>query len=189
MLWFGVAPLFAALSPFYFVLWGPGVAVAHLVFSVTISILLVEAMLLEFWKIPFTCSYPPGKANVTTLWIFYWLAFTTYAYSMASLEAWMVLKPVRLFCFTPLWQGYGGSSIVIERRWDAIGFTLVFEDCAGADRSNAGVERDRVAQPAGCSAGNSRQTRFSTGRVSGASARPAPRLAALRRHLHPVFRT
>ena len=110
LIWFGIVPLFCVLSPFYFVLWGPGVAIAHLVFSVTISILLAEALVLDFWKIPFTCSYPPGKANVTVLWIFYWAAFTTYAYTMASLEAWMVLRPRRLVLFylaaAVVWWGF-----------------------------------------------------------------------------------
>jgi hypothetical protein len=128
LMWFGVAPLFCALSPFYFALWPPGIAIAHLVFSVTISILLAEALVLDFWKIPFTCSYPPGKANVTVLWIFYWAAFTTYAYSMASLEAWMVLRPRRLVLFylaaAAVWWGFERY----RRRGDAVGFTLMFED-------------------------------------------------------------
>jgi hypothetical protein len=128
LLWFGIVPLFCVLSPFYFVLWPPGVAFAHLLFSVTISVLLAEALVLDFWKIPFTCSYPPGKANITVLWIFYWAAFTTYAYSMASLEAWMVLRPRRLVLFylaaAVVWWGFER----FRRRGDAIGFTLMFED-------------------------------------------------------------
>ncbi len=130
LLWFGVAPLFAMLAPFYFVLWPPGVALAHFVFSVVISALLVEVLLLDFWKIPFTCSYPPGKANVTILWIFYWLAFTTYAYSMATLEAWMVRRPMRLvgfYCVAAMvWIGFQWY----RKRWDNVGFTLVFDDVA-----------------------------------------------------------
>ncbi len=128
MIWFGVVPLFTALAPFYFALWGPAVAIAHITFSVVISILLVEAMLLEFWKIPFACSYPSGKANVTLMWIFYWLAFTTYAYSMASLEAWMILKPWRLLPFYAAallaWYGFHAW----RKRWDRVGYTLIFDD-------------------------------------------------------------
>lgn len=128
MLWFAVAPLFVALAPLYFVLWTPWIALAHLLFSVTISALLVELLLIDFWKVPFTCSYPPGKANVTLLWVFYWLAFTTYAYSMAALEAWMVRKPPRLLLFYTavaiLWSGLRWY----RRYWDRVGFTLVFDD-------------------------------------------------------------
>jgi hypothetical protein len=128
MLWFGIAPLFVALAPFYFVLWRPGVAAAHLLFGIVISMLLVEALLLDFWKIPFTCSYPAGKANVTLLWIFYWLGFTTYAYSMASLESWMVLRPWRLAIFYLAAAAVWAAFELYRRKWDAIGFTLVFED-------------------------------------------------------------
>lgn len=130
MLWFGVLPLFTILAPFYFVLWTPGIAAAHLVFSMVISILLIEAMVVEFWKIPFTCSYPAGKANVTILWIFYWLAFTTYAYSMAALESWMVEHPAREASFylvaAAAWAGF----VWYRRRWDQVGFTLIFDDQA-----------------------------------------------------------
>jgi hypothetical protein len=127
MFWFAVAPLYGALAPFYFVLWPPLIAIAHLVFSVTCSLLLIELLMLGFWKIPFTCSYPAGKANVTMLWIFYWLAFTTYAYSMAALEAWMVLRPWRLLFFyaaaAVAWYGF-----VWQRRRGERVFTLIFDD-------------------------------------------------------------
>lgn len=128
MQWLSAVPLFCALAPFYFVLWRPGIAASHLVFSITISILLIEIMLIEFWKIPFTCSYPSGKANVTTLWIFYWLAFTTFAYSTATLETWMVRKPARLVVFYVVVAGLFYLCAGYRRRWDAVGFTLVFGD-------------------------------------------------------------
>jgi hypothetical protein len=167
MQWFGIAPLFTLLIPFYFALWPPGVAIAHLTFSVTISILLVEAMLLEFWKIPFTCSYPPGKANVTLLWIFYWLGFTTYAYSMASLEAWMVVKPARLIVFylaaTAAWWGFARY----RRRWDAVGFTLVFEDAPDPVVRTLGLsEIAWLAQRARFKAAQRAEAQTSASRVS-----------------------
>ena len=154
MLWLAVLPLFAALAPFYFVLWPPGVALAHLVFSVTISILLIEILLLDFWKIPFTCSYPPGKANVTVLWIFYWLAFMTYAYWMATIEAWMVQRPRRLVVF------YLIATIVLvgfawyRRRWDHVGFMLTFDDAPEPIVRTLGLSElawlaGRSAQPRG----------------------------------------
>ena len=129
MLWFGVAPLFTLLAPFYFVLWTPFVAIAHLLFSVICSVLLIEVLMLDFWKIPFTCSYPAGKANVTVLWIFYWIAFTSYAYSMASLEAWMIVRPWRLLIF---YAAAGAALYAFQRhrrRGERV-FTLIFDDVA-----------------------------------------------------------
>ena len=130
MRWFGVVPLFLALTPFYFLWWPPVAALAHLVFSVTISALLIEALTMEFKKIPFTCSYPPGKANVTILWVGYWVGFLIYAFSMASLESWMVKRPVRLIPFylavAVLFAGFEWW----RRRADAVGVALVFDDAA-----------------------------------------------------------
>jgi hypothetical protein len=100
------------------------------VFSVTISALLIEALTMEFKKIPFTCSYPPGKANVTILWAGYWAGFMVYAFSMANLESWMVKRPVRLIPF------YLAVAVIFEgfewwrRRADAVGVALVFDDAA-----------------------------------------------------------
>jgi hypothetical protein len=128
MRWFGVAPLFLALSPFYFLWWSPGVALAHLAFSVTIALLLIEVLIMEFRKIPFTCSYPPGKANVSILWVGYWVAFLVYAFAMANLESWMLKRPVRLIPF------YLAVAIVFgffrwwRRRVDRLGLSLIFDD-------------------------------------------------------------
>jgi len=130
MQWFGVAPLFTALAPVYFLLWSPGAALAHLLFSITISLILIEALLMEFHKIPFACSYPPGKANVTLLWIGYWSGFLLYAFSMARMDVWMVRKPARLIPF------YAAAAVVMlgfgwwRRRADAVGVELIFDDAA-----------------------------------------------------------
>jgi hypothetical protein len=128
--WFGVVPLFVMLAPVYFVLWKPGAALAHLLFSVTISILLVEMLIMEFRKIPFTCSYPPGKANVTMLWAFYWTAFVLYAFAMANLESWMVRRPVRLIPFYLTMAVMFAGFEWWRRRADAVGVALIFDDAA-----------------------------------------------------------
>lgn len=130
MLWFGVVPLFVALSPFYFTWWPPGAALAHLAFSITISALLIEALTMELRKIPFTCSYPPGKANVTILWVGYWVGFLIYAFSMANLESWMVKKPVRLIPFYLVVAAIFAGFEWWRRRADAVGVALIFDDAA-----------------------------------------------------------
>jgi hypothetical protein len=130
MRWFGVAPLFVALSPFYFVWWKPGVALAHLAFSITISLVLIEALTMELRKIPFTCSYPPGKANVTIMWVGYWAAFLLYAFSMAKLESWMVQRPRRLIPFYLIVAMLFAGFEWWRRRADAVGIALIFDDAA-----------------------------------------------------------
>ncbi len=130
MRWFGVLPLFLVLSPFYFVWWTPAVALANLIFSITISVLLIEVLTMELRKIPFTCSYPPGKANVTLLWIGYWVAFLLYAFSMANLESWMVKRPRRLIPFYLIVALLFAGFEWWRRRADAVGVALIFDDAA-----------------------------------------------------------
>lgn len=93
-----------------------------------LSLLLIEVLLLKFHKIPFTCSYLPGKANITTLWFVYWLGFATYAYSMASLETWILERPPRMAGYYLLGCVLVGVVFFYRNRNLDEGFTLVFED-------------------------------------------------------------
>lgn len=93
---FGIVPLYALLLPGCVSLWGLATALFHVFFGLALSSILIECLLIDFRKIPFTCSYLPGKANITTNWIFYWMMFTTYAYSMAALEFWILRSAVRI---------------------------------------------------------------------------------------------
>jgi hypothetical protein len=130
MRWFAVAPLFLGLLPVYFVLWSPAIALANFLFSVTISLILIEALTMEFRKIPFTCSYPPGKANISIMWGAYWAGFLVYAFSMASLESWMVKRPLRLIPFYLIVAIIFGGFEWWRRRADSVGVALVFDDAA-----------------------------------------------------------
>lgn len=125
---FAIAPLFLLLFPFYALLWGWGPAALHLIFGLILSVILLELLLLNFHKIPFTCSYLPGKSNMTFTWFLYWSAFTMYAYSMASLEFWMLQRPVRLILFYALaLAGWRALAIYRDRVLDRR-FTLIYED-------------------------------------------------------------
>jgi hypothetical protein len=128
MFLFGVLPIFAGLLPVYIFLWGWAAAVFHTFFDIALSLLLIELLLLNFHKIPFTCSYLPGKANITGLWFVYWLGFATYAYSMASLEAWILQSGFKMACFYFVCTLAVASAMYYRNRRLAEGFSLVFED-------------------------------------------------------------
>lgn len=81
-----VLPLFAALVPLHALLWGSRIAAVHLACGWLASLILVEALLLHFRKLPFTCSYLSGKGNLRMFWPLYLLTFATYTYGFASLE-------------------------------------------------------------------------------------------------------
>ncbi|HEV2493747.1 MAG TPA: hypothetical protein VG204_11840 [Terriglobia bacterium] len=128
MLVFVIVPLFLVLFPVDAALSGWKVALVESLFGVTLSLALAELLLLRFFKIPFTCSFLPGKANITVLGVFYWFAFSIYAYSMASLEAWMIKHPLSLLPFFAL--AISGLAALIRYRNRVLdeGFQFVYED-------------------------------------------------------------
>jgi hypothetical protein len=125
---FGVLPLFVALAPLYALLWGWPAALFHTFFDIALSLLLIELLLVKFHRIPFTCSYLPGKSNITAFWFIYWWGFATYAYSMASLEAWALQRPLRMAGFYLLGCAVVAATYFYRNQHLAEGFTLVFED-------------------------------------------------------------
>jgi hypothetical protein len=96
---FGVVPLPASLFPFYGALWGVEASLLHLFFVVTLAGILTEVLLIRFQKVPFTCSYLPGKANIKLYWFPYVASFALYAYGMASIERLMLECRVRFVIF------------------------------------------------------------------------------------------
>ena len=78
------AALFAAISAT--ALWGVRIGAVHTVVCFTAGVLLAEALSLGLDKVPFTCTYVPGKAKFVHLWPLYFFAFTTCTYTLAALE-------------------------------------------------------------------------------------------------------
>ncbi|MGE5646745.1 MAG: hypothetical protein ACM336_13235 [Acidobacteriota bacterium] len=128
MLAFGVCPVLLVLLPVHVLFWGWTLAAAHLLYGAALSVLLVELLLLTFDKIPFTCTYLPGKANVKALWPVYLAACYGYSYGMARLESGLLASPPRfaLFCLAAL------AAIAALRRYRrrrfGPGFRFVFEE-------------------------------------------------------------
>ena len=122
------ALLLVSFFPVYAYLWGWAPACQQLIFSLTLSLILIELLLMKFREIPFTCSYQPGKANMTVLGILYWLAFTTYAYTMAALERWLMQDDARWVGFLVLMLVVLGG-LVVFRKTRLLGRSgLVYED-------------------------------------------------------------
>ncbi len=60
-----VAPVWIACAAVYLALWGGARACQHLLVLALLGAILVFASMRRFRKIPFACSYLPGKANLT----------------------------------------------------------------------------------------------------------------------------
>jgi hypothetical protein len=91
-----VAPIATAAGVSALLLWDPAVAVLHATMVAGMGWLLIEALLIEFRKIPFACTYFPGRSRVRTLWPFYLVALLLYAIGTAALELDLLAHPWRV---------------------------------------------------------------------------------------------
>jgi hypothetical protein len=89
----GVFPFVAAAAAVGMLLWPGRIAAMHAVVCSLMGWLLIEALLIGFFKLPFTCTFFPGRSRLKTLWPLYLTAFTTYCYSTAGLEIVMFRHP------------------------------------------------------------------------------------------------
>jgi hypothetical protein len=67
-------------------LWGVRVGAMHALFCGVLVVLLAEVLSLGLDKVPFTCTYMPGKGKIVKLWPLYLTIFSFYTGGMASLE-------------------------------------------------------------------------------------------------------
>ena len=124
----GALPIAGVTFPVYAVWWGPVTALEHTAFWLLMSGCLTELLLCRFHKVPFACSYVPGKANLKYLWPVYALALTAYAWWTARLELWLLAEPVR-------WSVGSGTlltclalAIAFRRRTPGLSKPLVYEE-------------------------------------------------------------
>jgi hypothetical protein len=93
-----ILPLFVLLFIFYLMLWGWMYALLFCLYGFAISSLLLEIAFVNHHKIPFTCSYFPGKGKMHIFWIVYLFALTFYV-SLASSIAFKLLYDPRNFLY------------------------------------------------------------------------------------------
>ncbi len=79
--------------------WSWKDAVLHLAFESVVSLILVQVLFFSFHKVPFTCSYYPGKKNFAILMGIYLYGFTAYSSTMVALENWLSVDVHRLVGF------------------------------------------------------------------------------------------
>jgi hypothetical protein len=123
-----IVPLFLLLAPMEFYFFSPGIALFHLAFGFTLSLLLTEVMFLGFRKIPFTCAHFPGKVNLCFLGVMYVFGFTTYSRTFAAFGQWLRAcpAPAALF-FMAAFGGLAALAWYRDRRVAAVQ-ALDFQD-------------------------------------------------------------
>lgn len=103
MLLLGVLPVTIPLLPLHAWLWGWPIALIHLAYTALLALILRGALLVNFRKVPFTCTFAPAGPDGVVWGTVYFFIFTTYAYSMAKLEHWLFDHTWRLInCFAVL---------------------------------------------------------------------------------------
>jgi hypothetical protein len=81
-----VAPIAVAAGFLGISLWGIGPGAIHFGVTAALGMLLVDVLLVGLRKIPFACTYYPGRSRAPTLWPFFVMAFVVYAYVLADAE-------------------------------------------------------------------------------------------------------
>lgn len=89
----GLIPLSVLVFAAYSVLWDPATAFNHALYGLAISVLTMEILLIRFLKIPFSCSYLPGKEKMQVYWLPYLLAFIAYLNVTSRVELALLRSP------------------------------------------------------------------------------------------------
>src|SRR5262249_8583215 len=88
-----LVPLFLLMAPVYIALWGWTTGGLHVLFGALMAWLMLEAQLVRLEKLPFTCSFVPGKANLKTCWTFYVLGYLAYVGALSWLDLTLLEAP------------------------------------------------------------------------------------------------
>jgi len=124
----GIVPLFVALAPIELVFRGWLLAFIHLSFALLLSLVLLNLLLVWFRKIPFTCSYFPGKTSMAVMSLLYLAGFSLYAWTMADLEQRLISKSAELAIFYACGGLTLGLLSWLERRESGVDDSLIYED-------------------------------------------------------------
>ncbi len=118
----------AVVFPLYVYLAGWWLALMHTILALIWSLLLTNAVLIRFRKLPFTCTRPIFKQHSIVILLSLGFGFLLYAASLPEFESWALLQPGRFLSLLPatliLWyipRHMRRTAIEPEKR-------LIFED-------------------------------------------------------------
>jgi hypothetical protein len=124
----GIVPLFLATFGVFTWFWGWGAAAVQALFGASLAWMLMEALFWNFSKIPFTCTYQPGKLNLPLAGLLYLAAFAVYAYAMASFDYWLLEQSWRMAVYLALAAVALVVWFVCRERYLQAGLKLLFDD-------------------------------------------------------------
>lgn len=122
----GVLPAVLLALPFEVLAVAWIAALAHSVLAAVLLLLLVEARLRDWHKIPFTCSYLPGRRNIWQIIGLYLLLFAVVIPVITFFEAQFLRWFVLLGAVGPLTILYMTLRLERKKQWTVV--ALLFEE-------------------------------------------------------------
>lgn len=95
-------PLAALFVPCCLLLLGPRMTALYTSYAFILGLLLIELFIANMDKLPFTCSYLPGKTNIKLLWLAYVSACFFYSFVLAAIGRWLLEDVARCLVFLAL---------------------------------------------------------------------------------------
>jgi hypothetical protein len=123
----GLAPLSVMLLPLEIAFRG-WEGIIHLTFALALALVLLNGLLIWFRKIPFTCSYFPGKMSMGGMAFVLVIGFVLYVLLMGRLEARWIHEPLALIAFYGAAIGALAGLRWLESRELTIDDMLIYED-------------------------------------------------------------
>jgi hypothetical protein len=107
----GLTASLAFALPLEISVWSWPTVLEHSAVQLTAAALLVEALFWDFDKVPFTCSYFPGRTSLALLVVLYVYGITGYSFNLADLESAME----RRWWIVPLF--FAAAAWALVRSW------------------------------------------------------------------------
>jgi len=126
LVFLAVIPALLVALPIATLALGGAVAIAHIVLAAVLLLLLVELRLHDWHKIPFACSYMPGRRNVWLTVGAYLLLFAVLIPAITLVEV-ILLRPfVLIAAATTLGVYYLGLRSARQNQWESV--PLLFDE-------------------------------------------------------------
>jgi hypothetical protein len=90
---FGVLPVALLFVPLYWTLWGREVALTHMLVSLAMGVVLIEAALLRLSGMPCACPWNPEGVNLGRWWAAYVLGFVLFTGGAPDVELTLFGRP------------------------------------------------------------------------------------------------
>ncbi|MBV8515442.1 MAG: hypothetical protein JO260_09095 [Acidobacteria bacterium] len=110
----------------------PTDAVIHTAILLAANAVLVEVLLANFRKIPFTCSYPAFESHSGVILVAYLFGFFIFTDYLPRLEQWMLIDPIRCLLLVPLLAAPLVAIHIYRMQLLPIDKQLMFDESASA---------------------------------------------------------